>query len=120
MKNTIQVKIKDILVRCCPFCGSWRVNISNTHTACYTVSCENCVGEITGKSLEKTWKLSGSKVADHLKAIRSAVDLWNTRASDPRIEVRPAQLDCSILWGNGSTFCNLGGTFGRSDGENHG
>lgn len=117
---TIQVKNKDILVRCCPFCGSWRMIISNTHTACYTVSCENCEGEITGESFEKTWKSSRSKVADHLRAIRSAVGLWNTRASDPRIEVRPAQLECSILWGAGSTFSNLGGTFGRIDEENHG
>jgi hypothetical protein len=87
--------------------------ITNTHTACYSVSCENCEATISGASFEKPgWKTSAKKVADHLTAIRDAVQKWNTRGVDVYDEMRPARLRCHILTGEGKTFKDLGGTFG--------
>lgn len=113
----IQPKCKDLLVKRCPFCGCWELSITNTHTACYTIACDDCGAEVSGESFEKSWKSKKSKVSDHLRAIRSAADKWNLRVSDPFLEFRPAQLECHISWGVGVRYSNLGGTFGRSRGE---
>lgn len=108
----IAPKNGDLVVHRCPFCGSRAVRVSNTHTACYTVACDGCGGEITGKSCEKTWRSSRAKVADHLTAIRSAVTKWNERCFEVDDEPGLALLDCHILWGEGARFSDLGGTFG--------
>lgn len=108
----IKPKNGDLLVRHCPFCASRAVLISNTHTACYTVACEDCGGEITGESLEKTWKSAKTKIADHLAAIRNATQKWNERAFEVDDKSGMALLESNILWGKGAKFANLGGTFG--------
>ena len=109
---TIQPKNSDLTVRRCPFCGSGTVKISNTHTACYTVACETCGAEVTGRSAERNWKTARSKVKDHLLAIRDAVKMWNRRSPDDGGDVVLACLDCSVLWGSGARFTNMGGSFG--------
>lgn len=101
----------DLLVRHCPFCASRSVLISNTHTACYTVACNYCGGEITGKSFEKTWKSARTKIAAHLAAIRNATQRWNARAFEADVKPGMAILESHILWGKGAKFADLGGTF---------
>ena len=98
MPNTIHPRIRDLLVRSCPFCGSFSILISNTHTACYGVSCIHCGAEITGPSLEKSrWKTAARKISDHLKAIRKTVISWNARHPETDSEIRPARLQWG-LW----------------------
>jgi hypothetical protein len=104
---------EDLLVCCCPFCASRAVRISNTHTACYTVACDDCGGEIMGKSYEKKWKNERTKIADHLHAIRNVVSRWNQRCYAVGTEKVPALLECCILWGAGGGSSDLGGTFGH-------
>jgi len=103
---------EDLLVRRCPFCGSRTILISNTHTACYDVSCCDCGGPVSGKSLEKSWKSARSKVSSHLTAIRHAVGKWNQRSHEVDEEAVCASLDCHISWINGKGLSDLGGTFG--------
>jgi hypothetical protein len=113
MPKTIRPRIQDLLVRSCPFCGSFSILISNTHTACYSVRCDGGEAEVTGPCLEKSkWKTVARKVSDHLDAIRKAVSLWNTRSPEIDGELRPAQLSCTILHGEGKRFQDLGGNFG--------
>jgi hypothetical protein len=115
MPKIIQPRIRDLLVRGCPFCGSFAIHISNTHTACYTVECEECGAEITGPSLEKSkWKTAARKISSHLDAIRRAVIVWNTRSPMIDGEMRPAWLQCNIHYGEVTRFRNLGGVFGVS------
>ena len=109
----IEPKNGDLLIRRCPFCASRAVRISNTHTACYTVACDDCGGEISGKSCEKTWKSARSKIADHLTAIHSATEKWNKRAFEVDDEPGMALLESTICWGTGVKFVFLGGTFGH-------
>jgi hypothetical protein len=59
-------------------------------------------------------------VADHLTAIRDAVQRWNTRGFNVYEELRPALLKSHIHTGEGKTFKNLGGTFGRACDEDEG
>jgi hypothetical protein len=108
----IAPKNEDLLVRHCPFCASSAIRISNTHTACYTVACDDCGAEVTGKSFEKTWKSARTKIANHLEAIRHAASMWNQRSFEEDIEAKPALLECCIFWGTGTKFSDLGGTFG--------
>ena len=116
----IEPKNGDLSIRRCPFCGSRAVRISNTHTACYTVVCDDCGGEITGKCCEKKWKSARAKIAGHLTAIRNATEKWNERAfEDFEVDDEPgmALLESTILWGTEAKFgvavvVNLGGTFG--------
>jgi hypothetical protein len=66
------------------------------------------------------WKTAAAKVASHEIAIRSAILLWNRRPKSDarrRNEKHPARLECNILWGEGKSFRNFGGTFGPSFGE---
>ena len=111
----IQPKNQDLLVKSCPFCGSTTIEISNTHTCCYSVVCESCGAEVTGPSLHKNWKSVARQVADHLRAIRIAVAKWNLRTVGPLVEmgVKPAHLECHIHHGTGKSFVDLGGEFGR-------
>ena len=106
----IEPKNGDLLVRRCPFCASREVSIQNTHTACYTVTCNDCGGEITGKSFEKTWKSAKTKIADHLSAIRNATQKWNKRAFELDDEPGMAFLESNLFGGKGTKFADLGGT----------
>ena len=108
----IEPKNRDLSVRRCPFCASRAIRISNTHTACYTVACNDCGGEITGKCYEKTRKSARVKIADNLTAIRNATEKWNKRAFKAGDVPGMALLESTILWGKGVKFVNLGGTFG--------
>jgi hypothetical protein len=108
----IELKNGDLSIQRCPFCASRAVRISNTHTACYTVACDDCGGEITGESCEKTWKSARAKIAGHLTAIRNATEKWNKRAFEFDDEPGMALLESTILWGTGAKFVNYGGTFG--------
>lgn len=108
----IGIKNGDLLVRRCPFCASRAIRISNTHTACYTVACNDCGGEITGTSFEKTWKSAKAKIADHRVAIRKATEKWNERAFEVDDEPGMALLEANIHWGSGAKFADYGGTFG--------
>ena len=108
----IEPKNGDLLVRRCPFCASRSVLISNTHTACYTVACQDCGGEVTGKSFEKMWKSAKTKIADHLAAVRNATQKWNERAFEIDDDPGMALLETHVLWGSGVKFADYGGTFG--------
>jgi len=70
---------------------------------------------VTGRSFERNWKTARSKVKDHLLAIRDAVKVWNRRDPDVGGAVVLAYLDCSILWGSGVRFTNMGGFFGAPE-----
>jgi len=121
MPKTIQPLIRDLLVRNCPFCGSWLINITNTHTACYSVECNACGVEMTGPSFEKESREGAvGKVLDHLSAIRAVVRLWNRRVGETSdCEFRPAYLQCIILYSVGKSFSDLGGVFGLKKSSRH-
>lgn len=68
----------------CPFCGmSHDLEISNTHTACYTVDCNNCGASMNG-GLSKGY--NGGKILTmgrcaglHALALLQVIERWNTR-----------------------------------------
>lgn len=64
----------------CPFCGSTDLDVSNTHTPCYIVSCE-CGAEMTG-GITESGRITSRKrcIALHEKAQRLAIEAWNRRA----------------------------------------
>lgn len=77
----------------CPFCGSDCLEVTNTHTPCFTVECQDCGGNISGDSYtseitsSKSGKLfSGRTLTNRLKyaeayrkAVVSAVYQWGQR-----------------------------------------
>jgi hypothetical protein len=72
-------------LRGCPFCGSFDLELNNTHTACYWISCRYCAVEgitveVTGKSFSDNYSSEKIPIANHKKAKQSAIDAWNRRA----------------------------------------
>lgn len=70
----------------CPFCGSTRLELMNTHTPSYWVVCHKCDAEAHGNLPAG----AGDRIITdrtalllHLRAIRSAVRKWNKRAIEP-------------------------------------
>jgi hypothetical protein len=121
MPEKIQPLNRDLLVRNCPFCHSWRIYITHILDARYFVSCDDCGGEMPGPSFErKSWRSAAEKVAAHLSAIRAVVALWNCRRGETtQQEVRPAHLDCNIVFQVGKDCLDLGGVFGWEKGPRH-
>ena len=67
----------------CPFCGSTRVELANTHTPSYWIECRKCSAQAHGNMPSG----AGGQIATdrdalrfHLRAIRSAVRAWNRRS----------------------------------------
>ncbi len=36
-------------LKSCPFCGSYNLELSNTHTPSFSVTCQDCGGEASGE-----------------------------------------------------------------------
>jgi Lar family restriction alleviation protein len=67
-------------VRGCPFCGGADIQVYNTHTACYTVTCEGCDAEVHGPQVAPRTKSHRLTEAHHREAKDSALAKWNMRA----------------------------------------
>lgn len=70
----------------CPHCGSADLELSNTHTACYTIQCLGCEEqgfrvEVTGRAFGQDRPSDRLSRGQHLRAKKSAVAAWNRRAS---------------------------------------
>lgn len=63
----------------CPFCGGADLELSNTHTACYTVVCP-CGVEVTGASFSGNYSSDRIPRARHVTAKANALAAWNRRA----------------------------------------
>lgn len=57
-------------LRPCPFCGSNDLELNNTHSASYWISCA-CGAEMHGKDFD------GKSRPAHREAVKSAVNRWN-------------------------------------------
>jgi len=57
----------------CPFCGSTNLELVNTTTPTYWISCE-CSAEVTGDSYP-----DDGKGEHHISAAKSAIERWNHR-----------------------------------------
>jgi hypothetical protein len=72
-------------LRGCPCCGSFFLELRNTHTAAYWIACLNCEEE--GYSVEISGRNIGSgpsfelTLAQHEAAKASAIEAWNRRVS---------------------------------------
>lgn len=64
----------------CPFCGGSNLELSNTHTACYSVECNDCGAQITGENLTGNYASEKIPLTRHIKAKSSALLAWNRRA----------------------------------------
>jgi len=80
----------------CPCCGGRRIELTNSHTAYYTLSCLDCEDE--GLCVEVSGKAFGTNKAshelsrqDHEQAKASAIAAWNRRPET--IRVAPAKSD---------------------------
>lgn len=66
----------------CPFCGSVDLEVSNTHTPSYWVTCECGVEAHAGMVGDKVVFVNkGACTRAHRKAFAAAIALWNTRAN---------------------------------------
>lgn len=65
----------------CPLCGSDEPEVVNTHTACYTVSCQNplCGAEVMGRSHTKLFRTKKSSLAANATALADALRRWDCR-----------------------------------------
>lgn len=74
----------DSSLKSCPFCGSIRVTVENTHTPYYTAECLNCSAEgprAYGAGDEWGRKTSRAQTREiHEQAFRDAIAAWNERA----------------------------------------
>jgi hypothetical protein len=75
----------------CPFCGSSRLELLNTHTPSYWVRCQTCAAQAHGNMPMG----GGGAIPDkqktlilHMHAMRSAVRKWNKRVA--KLEARVA------------------------------
>lgn len=69
----------------CPFCGGDDLELSNTHTACYWVSCLACEEagfrvEVTGRSFGGDRPSEQLSLGQHRRAKASAIEGWNRRS----------------------------------------
>lgn len=66
----------------CPFCGSFNVEIHNTHTPYYWGECQDCGAHgPKGASVRKQHTATAAGVRrQHTLAFNRAVVAWNTRA----------------------------------------
>jgi hypothetical protein len=64
----------------CPFCGSGKLAIMNTHSASYWVECLDCDAIAHGAHYGTSQRTKASCATAHEKAMRSAVFKWNRRA----------------------------------------
>lgn len=64
----------------CPFCGSNKMTIENTHTPCYWVECE-CGARMETAGVGYKSLAGKSRMANHRKAKQMAIDAWNRRAA---------------------------------------
>lgn len=72
---------EDAALKPCPFCGSTELEVTNTHTPCYSVECTTCSAEARGAwSYGKRIRSAVNCLRVHRKAFESAVVAWNTRA----------------------------------------
>lgn len=76
---------KDRPVLPCPFCGSQHMTISNSHTPCFQVDCDNCTGQVTGaavyaRSNGGRYQTRKAALAGYRRAFKSAINAWNRRA----------------------------------------
>lgn len=82
----------DPALRHCPFCGSSDIELSNTHTPCYTAKCGNCEAEgsdgrmmIDHKLVRQMQRMpmksmSRKRVKEiHEIAFKAGIDAWNCR-----------------------------------------
>lgn len=60
----------------CPFCGSYDIELCNTHTPSYWVECEGCGAQIHGPHSEYEDDARG-----HIDSANSAANAWNERFS---------------------------------------
>jgi len=78
---------KDIAtLRGCPFCGSFDLELNNTHTAAYWISCNSCESEgmdvrVSGKCFSGGYRSERIPRKRHELAKKSAIELWNRRAT---------------------------------------
>lgn len=65
----------------CPFCGSTDLEIVNTHTSSYWVTCQECGVEADSYSVEYEFPFkSPQEVYDaHMESARGGAETWNTR-----------------------------------------
>ena len=68
----------------CPRCGSFDLELRNTHTACYWIVCVTCenggIGvKITGMNVGASTPSSKLTMTQHRLAKRSAIAAWNRR-----------------------------------------
>lgn len=78
----IAVPGEDVTVLSCPFCGNREIEIWNTHSPNYSVSCETCRAEVPSDddiNDGKPIKSRSLAIETHEKALRSAVSNWNKR-----------------------------------------
>lgn len=73
-------------IRGCPRCGSFDLDLDNTHTAAYWISCNTCAAEgidvtISGKSFSGGYRSERIPRKRHELAKQSAIDAWNRRAA---------------------------------------
>jgi hypothetical protein len=66
----------------CPFCGGEVLEVANTHTPHYWVSCLRCSAQIDSSSLGGDAKTR----RNHVRAFLSAIQKWNKRAASPEPE----------------------------------
>jgi transcription elongation factor Elf1 len=62
----------------CPFCGSYNLEVCNTHTPSFWVNCFDCEGQAHGKYRSGRFKA----------ALMSAVVAWDRRSSGAKREGR--------------------------------
>ena len=70
--------IMEILTSC-PFCGNEKLEITNTHTPCYSVECE-CGVEVCGQGFTPITESFQDYIGAHEEALKDAIERWNHRA----------------------------------------
>ena len=73
-------------MRGCPCCGSFDLELNNTHTASYWVSCRSCEKDgldvhVGGQSFSGAYSSDMIPRKRHELAKRSAIEAWNRRAA---------------------------------------
>lgn len=64
----------------CPFCGGMAIEVSNSHTPCYTGTCLSCGAEGPRHRYDDTEPTNREHYeAQHRAAFAEAVKLWNQR-----------------------------------------
>ena len=72
-------------IKPCPFCGSFDLQLKNTHTAAYWIDCNSCREDgfdirVGGESFDEHYVSEMIPLKNHKRAKKSALLAWNRRS----------------------------------------